>query len=331
MAVNSAKTEEASIPAHQIYKDLGMSLKDFKAKCAEVGITIKGAISKLTEEEYARLRKHLGLDAAAAEAPAPVEAAEAPKVDEKAAREEAERKQKEEAEHKRLEAIGAKLNARPEHVEFIAQVLGVELERPEDVDEQIITRAQKLDVVFKLSAEFNIIPREVARIARSLGLEVGRKGFKGLSPNEEFMLRAMVKQKHTTQEERLAEVRVEQKPEYKPAPPTGNKAVEPKPAPAAETQRKERRGRVTQEQTREVIPERFREQAGKGRGAANASRSASSVTTVRAAGVHAATGAKRKRKGSPNCRPVRSPLSSRSTCVSSRRRWASRPAKSRCA
>lgn len=266
MAVNSAKTEEASIPAHQIYKDLGMSLKDFKAKCAEVGITIKGAISKLTEEEYARLRKHLGLDAAAAEAPAPVEAAEAPKVDEKAAREEAERKQKEEAEHKRLEAIGAKLNARPEHVEFIAQVLGVELERPEDVDEQIITRAQKLDVVFKLSAEFNIIPREVARIARSLGLEVGRKGFKGLSPNEEFMLRAMVKQKHTTQEERLAEVRVEQKPEYKPAPPTGNKAVEPKPAPAAETQRKERRGRVTQEQTREVIPERFREQAGKGRG-----------------------------------------------------------------
>lgn len=268
MAVNSAKTEEASIPAHQIYKDLGMPLKDFKAKCAEIGITIKGAISKLTEEEYARLRKHLGLDTAApaVEVPAAAPVIEAPKVDEKAAREEAERKKKEEAEHKRLEAIGAKLNVKPENVEFVAQVLGLELDGPDDVDDQVVSRAQKLDVVFKLSAEFNIIPREVARIARSLGLEVGRKGFKGLSPNEEFMLRAMVKQKHTTQEERLAEVRVEQKPEYKPAPPTGNKAVEPKPAPAAETQRKERRGRVTQEQTREVIPERFREQAGKGRG-----------------------------------------------------------------
>jgi translation initiation factor IF-2 len=264
MAVNSAKTEEASIPAHQIYKDLGMSLKDFKAKCAEIDIVIKGAITKLTEDEYARIRKHLGLDAGAAEAPAAV--AEAPQVDEKAAREEAERKQKEDAEQQRLQAIGAKLNVKPEHVEFVAQVLGVELEAPEDVDEQVVSRAQKLDLVFKLSAEFSIIPREVARIARSLGLEVGRKGFKGLSPNEEFMLRAMVKQKHTTQEERLAEVRVEQKPEYKPAPPTGNKAVEVKPAPSAEPQRKERRGRVTQEQTREVIPERFREQAGKGRG-----------------------------------------------------------------
>lgn len=275
MAVNSAKTaEESVIPAHQIYKDIGMSLKDFKAKAAEVGITIKGAVSKLNEEEASLIRKHLGIETAeateevaeatvevsaedkAAKAAADKTAAIAAKQE---AKEEAERKKAEEAEQARKEAIAGKLGVKAQDVDFVAQVLGVELESADDVDEQLTQRAQKMDIVFKLSEEFELTPREVARTARSLGLEVGRKGFKGLSPNEQFMLRAMVKQKHTTQEERMAEVQVEEKPEYKPAPPTGNKAVEAKPA---EPKRTERRGRVSNEQTREVIPERFREQAG---------------------------------------------------------------------
>ncbi|MCB9894430.1 MAG: translation initiation factor IF-2 [Planctomycetes bacterium] len=270
MAADSATGEQALIQAHQIYKEIGMPLKDFKAKCAEIGITVKAAITKLTEEEVSRIRKHLGLDTD--DKPAEPAAEAAPKVDRaaeaKAAKEEAERKAAETAEQKRKEALGTKLGVKPEHVEFVAQVLGVEIETPDDIDDSLIPRAQKLDIIFKLSAEFELAPREVSRIARSLGLEVGRKGFKGLSPNEEFMLRAMVKQKHTTQEERLAEVQVDEKPEYKPAPPTGNKAVETKPAAsaAAETQRKERRGRVTQEQTREIIPARFGEPGGKGRG-----------------------------------------------------------------
>ncbi|MCA8914651.1 MAG: translation initiation factor IF-2 [Planctomycetes bacterium] len=272
MAADSATGEQALVQAHQIYKEIGMSLKEFKAKCAELGITVKAAITKLTEDEVTRIRKHLGLDVEE-KAPEAVPTADgAPKVDkaaeEKAAKEEAERKAANAAEQKRKEELGSKLGVKPEFVEFVAQVLGVEIETPDDIDDSLIPRAQKLDIIFKLSAEFELAPREVARIARSLGLEVGRKGFKGLSPNEEFMLRAMVKQKHTTQEERLAEVQVDEKPVYKPAPPTGNKAVEAKPAasPASEAQRKERRGRVTQEQTREIIPARFGEAAGKGRG-----------------------------------------------------------------
>jgi len=269
--VNSANMADTSIPAHQVYKSLGIDLKELKTKAAEVGVNVKAAVTRLTEEEVARIRKHMGLDK---QAPAAAEAP--PKVDDKAAREEAARKQAEqaaadaaaEAERAKLAAIGKKLGVAPEHVNFVSQLLGVEFTKPEDVDEQTVLRIQKHEVVFKISAEFEIEPREIVRIARQLGIEVGRKGFKGLTPSEEFMLRAMVKQKHTTQEERLAEVQVDEKPAYKPAPPTGNKAVEAKPAPqapasaAAETQRRERRGRVTQEQTRELIPERFREGGG---------------------------------------------------------------------
>ncbi|MBZ0135099.1 MAG: translation initiation factor IF-2 [Planctomycetes bacterium] len=253
------------VQAHQIYKDLGMSLKDFKAKCAEIGVSVKGAITKLSDEEVSAIRKHLGLDTAAV-----TETAEPTKAEiaaaEAAAKEEAERKQVEDAERTRKEAIAKKLGVKPEHTEFVGQLLGVEFETADDVDDQAVLRAQKLEVIFKIAAEFEIPPRDVQRIARGLGIEAGRKGYKGFTPSEEFMLRAMVKQKHTTQEERMAEVQVEAKPEYKPAPPTGNKAVEAKPAaPAAEATRA-RRGRVSNEQTREVIPERFREQAGKGRG-----------------------------------------------------------------
>lgn len=264
MAVNSAKTDTNVVPAHQIYKDLGMSLKDFKAKCAEIDITVKGAITKLTEEQVAAIRKHLGLDVETPEVVEPTKAEKAAAA--AAAKEEAERKEAQDAERKVKEAIGKKLGVSADHVEFVGQVLGVEFETSEDVDDQAVLRTQKLEVIFKIAAEFEIPPRDVQRIARGLGIEAGRKGYKGFTPSEEFMLRAMVKQKHTTQEERLAEVQVEDQPEYKPAPPTGNKAVEAKPAAAPETQRRERRGRVTNEQTREVIPERFREQSGKGRG-----------------------------------------------------------------
>lgn len=261
MAVNSAKTENV-VQAHQVYKDLGMTLKDFKAKCAEIGITVKGAITKLSDEEVAAIRKHLGLDTET-EAPEPTKVDK--EAEQAAAKEQAERQAAEDADRKRREAIAGKLGVKPEHIEFVGQVLGVEFETADDVDDQAVLRTQKLDVIFKIADEFSIPPRDVQRIARGLGIEAGRKGYKGFTPSEEFMLRAMVKQKHTTQEERLAEVQVEKQPEYKPAPPTGNKAVEAKPA-ATDTTRRERRGRVTNEQTREVIPERFREQAGKGRG-----------------------------------------------------------------
>ncbi len=274
MAVESKTADAGTVPAHKVYKDLGMELKVFKEKAAEIGIQVKRAIDKLSEDEIARLRKHLGVAEEPSAAPpktlTPAEearkAAEETRQAEAAARQaredEARRKQ-EEAERSRLEALGNRLGVPPEHVEFVGQLMGVEINTPEDIDELLVQRVQKHETVFKIGAEFELEPREVARIARQLGIEVGRKGFKGLSPSEEFMLRAMVKQKHTTAEERRAEIQVDKPAEYKPAPPTGNKAVETREvakAAAGDTARRERRGRVTQEQTREIIPERFREQ-----------------------------------------------------------------------
>ncbi len=287
MAVDSKTAEAGATPAHKVYKDLGMDLKDFKSKAAEVGIQVKRAIDKLSDEEVARIRKHLGL----ADEPAPVAeekptpAAEAAEEARKAAedkeaarkaKEDEKRRKEEAAEFKRLKALGDRLGVEPQHVDFVGQLLGVEINEVEDIDETLVQRVQKHETVFKIGGEFKIEPREVSRIARSIGIEVGRKGFKGLTPSEEFMLRAMVKQKHTTQEQRLAEIQVDKPAEYKPAPPTGNKAVETrevaKPA-TQDTARRERRGRVTQEQTREIIPERFREQRyGAGSGGAGRSR-----------------------------------------------------------
>jgi translation initiation factor IF-2 len=255
------------IPAHKVYKDLGLDLKEFKIKCAEIDISIKRAIDKLTDEQVTLIKRHLGVETESESAPAaepdkaePQEAAKETAA-QKAAREaeEAERKRAE-AERERLQAIADRMGVKPQHIEFVSQLLGVDIKTIEDVDEGVVTRVQKHESVFTLAEEFSTEPREVARIARSLGIEVGRKSFKGLSANELFMLRAMVKQRHTTVEERKAEVEVDTASEYKPAPPTGNKAVEARAKEAKDTRRTERRGRVTNEQTREIIPERFREQ-----------------------------------------------------------------------
>ncbi|MCC7508929.1 MAG: translation initiation factor IF-2 [Planctomycetes bacterium] len=283
MAVESKSAAANTVQALKVYKDLGLDLKTFKAKCAEIGISVQRAIDKLTDDEVARIKKHLGI---AEDTPAPQTATEAPaptaaELARKAAddarkaaetarleKEEAARRKAESAEQQRLEALGKRLGVEPSQVEFVGQLLGVEINSLEDIDEALVQRTQKHEVVFKIANEFKIEAREVSRIARQLGIDVGRKGFKGLSPSEEFMLRAMVKQRHTTQEERRAEIQVDKPTDYKPAPPTGNKAVETREvAKTAETAssaaaRRERRGRVSTEQTREIIPERFREPRG---------------------------------------------------------------------
>lgn len=257
------------VPAHKVYKELGLELKDFKIKAAEIGIQIKRAIDKLSEEDVANIRRHLGLDdepEAKESKPqlSEAEVARRAEAEAKQRKEQEQKRQAEEAEQNRLAAIAERLGIEPGQIEFVGQLLGVEINTIDDVDETIVQRTQKHETVFKIAAEFKIEPRDVARIGRQLGIEVGRRGFKGLTPSEEFMLRAMVKQKYTTQEERRAEIQVEKETEYKPAPPTGNKAVEPKEQSRAggDTIRREKRGRVSNEQTREIIPERFREQRG---------------------------------------------------------------------
>lgn len=281
MAVDSKTTDQNSVQAAKVYKDLGLDLKTFKAKCAEIGIVVQKAIDRLSEDDINRIKKHLGVADApqgtATVEPTPAELARKAIDDARKAADEARRKKEDEERAKaekiemdRLAALGERLGVDPAQVDFVGQLLGVEINSLGDIDEALVARTQKHEVVFKIAAEFKVEPREVVRIARTLGLEVGRKSFKGLSPNEEFMLRAMIKQKHTTQEERRAEIQVDKGNEYKPAPPTGNKAVETrevaKPADQGAAARRERKGRVTQEQTREVIPERFREPKGGGGG-----------------------------------------------------------------
>jgi translation initiation factor IF-2 len=273
MAGDSTQMAEQAntLQAHQLYKELGITLKELKAAAEAVGVEVRAAISRLSDEDAERIRAHLGkvTAPAAAEEAAPTDTARK-EAEAEAARKRAEAKAAEEArraeakavEQARVDAIARRLGVPAEHLDFVGQVLGVEVNDSAGLDDSVVQRSQRLDIVFKLSEEFQLPPREVMLTARSLGLEVGRKGFKGLSPNEEFMLRAMVKQKHTTAEERKAEVRQEVKPDYKPAPPTGNKAVEQREREA----KRERRPRGPADQTREVIPERFREpQGGRGR------------------------------------------------------------------
>ena len=251
MAVELADSDPASkkplTPAHKVYKDLGMSLKEFKARAAEVGITIKAAISKLSEDQISTICKHLGIpdpvapSSAIAEAeagegePARIgpsdEALEAArKLEEEETRkleEEAARKLEEEtARTQQLASVAGWLGVKPEQVDTVSQVLGISVpENESDVDDGLKARLTPLYAVIKIAEELDLSSREVFTTARSIGIEVGRKAFKGLTPNEEFMLRAMVKQKHKSREERQAEVTVDSGPEYKPAPPTGNKAV----------------------------------------------------------------------------------------------------------
>ncbi|MDC1141637.1 translation initiation factor IF-2 [Planctomycetota bacterium] len=285
MAVDSTTT----VQALKIYKEIGMSLKDFKAKCAEIGITVKGAVSKLSIDDAEKIRVHLGIaeeakpEAAPKKTPkktaekstekAPDEAtqpelAKVEKTKGELAAEAAEKqraaevKEMEQAQKKLADALGVTAD----QVDFVSQTLGVAINNVEDITETVAKRAEKLHSVIRIAKEFDTSPREISITAQNLGIRVGGKNFKGLSKNEEFMLNAMVKQKFKSKEERLKEVEVHDDKEHKPAAPTGNKAVEAREQTQRQTKQK---GRTSHEQTREVIPDRFAAQgggAGRGRG-----------------------------------------------------------------
>ncbi|MEE9311268.1 MAG: GTP-binding protein, partial [Planctomycetota bacterium] len=270
MAVDSKNT----VQALKIYKEIGMSLKDFKTKCAEIGVVVKGAVSKLSIEEAEKVRAHLGIkDPDAVPAVEKVEDDKStanPKVKEPKlpAKSEAElaaeaaevARAAEVEEMKKGQArLSKKLGVDFELVDFVSQTLGVSINNVDDVDDGIVKRASKLHSVIRIAKDFDTSPREISIIAQNIGIRIGGKSFKGLSVNEEFMLKAMVKQKFTTREERLKEVQVHDDKDHKPAAPTGNKAVEARQQTQRQTKQK---GRTSHEQTREVIPSRFAGQGG---------------------------------------------------------------------
>ncbi|MHC4841715.1 MAG: translation initiation factor IF-2 [Planctomycetota bacterium] len=271
MAVDSTNT----VQALKIYKEIGMSLKEFKAKCAEIDIVVKGAVSKLTLEEADKVRAHLGIADAAApeEAPAkedkPAEEATEKKTKAQLATEAAEAqravevKEMQDAQKKLAETLGVAA----EQVDFVSQTLGVAINNLDDITDTIVKRTEKLHSVIRIAKEFETSPREISIIAQNIGIRIGGKNFKGLSVNEEFMLKAMVKQKFTTREERLKEVEVHDDKDHKPAAPTGNKAVEARQQTQRQTKQK---GRTSHEQTREVIPDRFAAPTGPGAAGAGA-------------------------------------------------------------
>lgn len=297
-----ADSAEKGIFAHQLYKELNLSLKDLKAVCAELGIQVKLAISRISDEDAARVRAKLGI------VPEP----EVPVVQQDpavAAAEAAQAKARHDAEaleRSRVEAIAARLAVPAQHIEFTGQILGISVDSADAIDESAVQRAQKLEVIFKIAVEFKTDPREVTRIARGLGIEVGKKGFKGFTPSEEFMLRAMVKQKFTTVEERRAEVKVDVASDYKPAPPTGNKAVEARETRDTRSREKgrettnttaprgDRKPRIVTEETREVIPERFRQDRS---GGANTGRSRRERFEISQLGYDKPRGGSRRRRG----------------------------------
>ncbi|MCC6465740.1 MAG: translation initiation factor IF-2 [Planctomycetes bacterium] len=292
MSVKPAEPVEntAHIQAHVVYKHLGLTLKDLKTKCAEIGIDVKGAVHKFTDEDVARIRKHLGViqpvpgetvvQEVAPPAETAPEAAALPRVEDEETRRksaeedarrqaEAETRRVQEAEQNRRTGVAARLGVKPEVLEYVGQLLGINVENEAEVDEATIQRAQKLESVFKIAEEYKAPARDVVNMARAIGLDIGRKGFKGLSPNETFMLRALVKQKFTTVEQRLKEVTAVVAPAYKPAPPTGNKAETPR----EETRQRERPARPAREgqpaqgggsggTAAVALPERFRNAGG---------------------------------------------------------------------
>ncbi|MCF6227452.1 MAG: translation initiation factor IF-2, partial [Planctomycetes bacterium] len=270
MAVDSKNT----VQALKLYKEIGMSLKDFKTKCLENDIKVKGAVHRLSIEEAEKVRAHLGIkdpDAVPA-----AEKVENDKSTDKPKSKEPEKPAKSEAElaaeaaevaraaeveemNKAQAALSKKLGVDFELVDFVSQTLGVSINNIDDVDDNIQKRAKKLHSIIKIAKEFDTSPREISIIAQNIGIRIGGKSFKGLSVNEEFMLKAMVKQKFTTREERLKEVQVHDDKDHKPAAPTGNKAVEARQQTQRQTKQK---GRTSHEQTREIIPSRFAGQGG---------------------------------------------------------------------
>ncbi|GIK52243.1 MAG: translation initiation factor IF-2 [Planctomycetaceae bacterium] len=254
MAVNQAEKSNTTIIAAKVYPDLGISLKDLQSAAVAVGIDRKVvAVTKLTEDEVYRIKVHLGFIK-----PAPVEppktaskedlekarleqeaeqARKAAETARRAAEEEAERAEKArveaeqarkqaevDAQTRRLDAMALRLRVRSNQLDPICKVLGLSLTSAAEIDDALVERVRLLESPLRLADELNVDLKQLTDMGRSIGIEIGRKGFKGLSGNEEIMLRAMAKQRFKTAEERKAEVTPEQS-QYQPAPPTGNKAT----------------------------------------------------------------------------------------------------------
>jgi translation initiation factor IF-2 len=252
MAATQTEKSGTTVIASKVYKELGLQYPDFKAKAAEIGIHVTGAIFKLSEEEIHRIKVHLGVlpqeppavkvspEEAAAQARKDREEEEARKkvddarrayeddvariekarVDAETARVNAEAT----AKQTRLDLIAKRLKVRVDQLDPISRTLGLVLTTHEEIDDALVERARLLETPLRLADDLKTDLKALADMGRSIGIEIGRKGFKGLSGNEEMVLSAMAKLKLKTAQERKAEVTPEQA-EYQPAPPTGNKAT----------------------------------------------------------------------------------------------------------
>ena len=255
MAVNQAEKANTTIIAAKVYPELGITLKDLQAAAVAVGIDKKViAVTKLTEDEVHRIKVHLGVIPAVEVPPTPKispeeTAAKALKEREeeearrrgeelrKAAQDETTRIERERVDAEaarlnaeetvkanRLDSIAKRLNVRVNQIDPICKSLAITIGTAEEIDDALVERVRVLENPLRLADELVLDLKQLTDMGRSIGIEIGRKGFKGLSGNEEIMLRAMAKQKFKTAQERKAEVTPEQA-EYQPAPPTGNKAV----------------------------------------------------------------------------------------------------------
>ncbi len=252
MAATQTEKSGTTIIASKVYKELGLQYPDFKAKAAEIGIHVTGAIHKLSDEEVHRIKVHLGL--IREEPPAPAisreeadakalkereeeaarkviedeaqaradEAAriEKARVDAEAARLAAE----ETARVSRLDLLAKRLRVRVDQLDPISRTLGIVLTTHAEVEDALVDRVRLLEAPLRIADDLKTDLKALADMGRSIGIEIGRKGFKGLTGNEEMVLSAMAKLKLKTAQERKAEVTPVQ-PEYQPAPPTCNKAT----------------------------------------------------------------------------------------------------------
>lgn len=240
--------------ASALYKELGMSLADLKTKAGEIGIQItKGAIHRLTDEEVHRIKVHLGLIREPVPAAPTISAEEAAAIARKEREEEEARKHKEDEERRRVEEaakvekarvdaeaarvaaeatakqtrldlLAKRMRVRVDQLDPISRTLGIVFNTHEEIDDALVERVRLLEAPLRIADDLKTDLKALADMGRSIGIEIGRKGFKGLSGNEEMVLSAMAKLKLKTAQERKAEVTPEQ-PEYQPAPPTGNKAT----------------------------------------------------------------------------------------------------------
>ncbi len=252
MAATQTEKSGTTIIASKVYKELGLQYPDFKAKAAEIGIHVTGAIYKLTDEEVHRIKVHLGV--IQEEPPAPAISREEAEAKARKEREEEEVRKRIEDEERaradeaariektrvdteaarvaaeatarqtRLDLLAKRLRVRVDQLDPISRTLGIVLTTHEEVDDSMVERARLLEAPLRIADELKTDLKALADMGRSIGIEIGRKGFKGLTGNEEMVLSAMAKLKLKTAQERKAEVTPDQ-PEYQPAPPTGNKAT----------------------------------------------------------------------------------------------------------